>query len=139
MINLFTFESNDGEELKVVRPDLSDAAVHAREIFEDKQFRLIKTEKHPDWDDFAEIFNPQVMLAREVEDEDIPGLFFIGVDEFSTIKGFHDLAKHGHVWTVCDVEGVLWIVPGFHYVNRFAYVVTKKAHNFDKTPDYLYA
>lgn len=138
MINLFTFETADGETIQLVNRELSDATVHARSILQDKKFKLLRTERHPDWDDFAEVFNPQVMLQKEAEDEDIPGLFFISEKEFPTIKGFHDLAKAGHVWTVCDFDGILWIVPGFRFVNRFAYIVTKKAHAFDKTPDYLY-
>lgn len=138
LINLFTFENAAGESIQIAGREVSDATVHARELFHDEKFKLLRTERHPDWDDFAEVFNPQVMLERDVEDEDIPGLFFISEREFPSIRGFHDLAKNGHVWTVCDFDGILWLVPGFRSVNRFAHVVTKKAHNFDKTPDYLY-
>lgn len=44
-----------------------------------------------------------------------------------------------HVWTLYDGEedGKQWIRPGRHYVNRFAYFVTRKPWTED-TPDVLY-
>ena len=40
----------------------------------------------------------------------------------------HDPA---YLWTVLDGESgkSQWIVPGFHYVNRVCYIVTKIPHN----------
>ena len=32
-------------------------------------------------------------------------------------------------WTLVDVDGRLYLVPGIHYVNRMGYVVTRVPHN----------
>ena len=34
--------------------------------------------------------------------------------------------KKNHIWTVLDVDGVLYAVPGIHRVNRFGFLVTRK-------------
>jgi hypothetical protein len=35
-------------------------------------------------------------------------------------------ADPDHVWTVVDVDGNLIVVPGFHYVDRFLYIITEE-------------
>jgi len=45
-----------------------------------------------------------------------------------------DVVRHhdpAYLWTVLDGESGKdqWIVPGFHYVNRVCYLVTKNPHN----------
>ena len=54
------------------------------------------------------------------------GLETFGVD-LNLVCGL----DQNHVWTVvesgCDND--LWIISGFHYVNRICYLVTEKAHN----------
>ncbi len=32
-----------------------------------------------------------------------------------------------HLWTILDIDGDLYIVPGYHFVNSYGYVVTKEA------------
>lgn len=33
-------------------------------------------------------------------------------------------AAPDHIWTICDYEDSLVIIPGFHLVNRFGYLIT---------------
>jgi len=36
-----------------------------------------------------------------------------------------------YLWTVVDGESdSQWIIPGYHYVNRVCYLLTKRAHHF---------
>ena len=34
--------------------------------------------------------------------------------------------KKNHVWTVLDLDGDLYVVPGIHRVNQFGFMVTRK-------------
>lgn len=45
-----------------------------------------------------------------------------------------------HVWTVLDCDGRLLLAPGFHIVNRFAYVICRNAWGGEahEHPDYRY-
>lgn len=57
-----------------------------------------------------------------------------GLDSFmlETYGGELELARAAHkrdpakVWTVLDVDGDLWIAPGWHHVNRMGYAVSEK-------------
>ena len=31
------------------------------------------------------------------------------------------------VWTIVDVDGTLYVCAGFHFVNRFGYVITEES------------
>ena len=40
------------------------------------------------------------------------------------------------VWTIVECEGLWWISPGLHFVNRIGYLVTEEWRNGDRN-DYL--
>jgi hypothetical protein len=45
----------------------------------------------------------------------------------SYVRGMAQDAKtKKRVWTVVDVDGELCIIAGFHFVNRFGYIITEK-------------
>lgn len=77
-------------------------------------------------DDALEIIAERIKTAQyretlpEWEDE------FTGVEQPNggvMLERFIDRPEdESHLWTVTDVDGELYIVPGWHYVNRFDYV-----------------
>lgn len=138
MIKLFTFESDGEPEFVVSEENLENATWRAKEAFgEGRKFRLVSQEDHPDWDDFAETCEPRQMLEKDLEKDDITR-FFIEPSETHQVQGFNELAKCRRVWTVIDVDGVLWIAPGYHFVNRYAYIVTQHQHQDSESKTYLY-
>jgi hypothetical protein len=42
-----------------------------------------------------------------------------------------DAITKEHVWTLVDGDNEMVIASGYHIVNRVAYYVTNKPHNFD--------
>lgn len=42
-----------------------------------------------------------------------------------------------NLWTIVESEGLWWITPGLHYVNRLGYLLTQEKRNRDE-PSYLY-
>lgn len=45
----------------------------------------------------------------------------------------------GHLWTVLDCDGVLYLSPGFHFVNRINYVICRNPYDPDNPPsDVMY-
>lgn len=42
-----------------------------------------------------------------------------------------------HIWTLLDCDGKMYIVPGWHYVNRMNYFITKNPWK-DGQRDYRY-
>lgn len=47
-------------------------------------------------------------------------------DNGETIRDGVGAADSRTVWTVIDVNGVLYIIAGWHYVNRLGYVITEE-------------
>ncbi len=45
-----------------------------------------------------------------------------------------------YIWTLVDTDDEnLAILPGMHYVNRIAYIITKVPHNEEQCEEVLYA
>jgi len=54
-----------------------------------------------------------------------------GLETFGKDLEMADQYDPNYVWTVVDGEfDSQWIVPGFHFVNRVCYLITKRAHRF---------
>ncbi|HEY4755785.1 MAG TPA: hypothetical protein VIH28_07010 [Ignavibacteriaceae bacterium] len=47
-------------------------------------------------------------------------------EEAYILKMAQDEKTKKRVWTILDVDGKLIISAGFHYVNRFGYIITEK-------------
>lgn len=47
--------------------------------------------------------------------------------EHAHLKGVPDNC----VWSALDCDGAIYLVPGFHTVNHFGYVVSETPHNFE--------
>ena len=147
MTNIYTFHTADQSDSFVcASSSLEEAQQHARQIFEHDNFTLEHTVAKADWDDFELKYGPLRMLP---EDEDMdeeekqeaaqsPTYFFIDPCDTKKVTGFNDLAVAGHVWTVIDVDGLLSIVPGWHFVNRFSYIVTSRRWT-DESEEFVYA
>lgn len=42
------------------------------------------------------------------------------------------------VWTLVDCDGRLYVIPGWHWINRLGYFITQNPHSFEKTKDVKY-
>ena len=80
-------------------------------------------------------------LAGSTEGDKDVGTFLdedgkeVGYDRFETYGHDYKMvcaAKPDHVWTVVEAEGSLYLVPGWHYVNRLFYFITRYPADFDE-------
>lgn len=82
------------------------------------------------WDAFEERYKP--IQNHITNREEFNGWMFetYGADD----DYIRTLAKTepNRIWTIIDCDDDLIIVNGWHYVNRFAYVVTEIAFNEDE-------
>lgn len=39
---------------------------------------------------------------------------------------FVEKQEKNKVWTLVEVDGILYLIPGFHVVNRLNYIITKQ-------------
>ncbi len=88
--------------------------------------------EYPDFDEFGQPFtlmkNPFDASAA------LDGCSFGWVGaEWEMVRN----APSENLWTLIECEGLWWISPGFHYVNRIGYLLTNEARQADE-PDYLY-
>ena len=88
-------------------------------------------------DNFDEIFKPQINhfeRAKQpisVDDEDVcsfNGCMYetYGEEEEYVISIAQNEATKKRVWTVVEAGDDFIITAGFHYVNRFGYIITEK-------------
>jgi hypothetical protein len=52
----------------------------------------------------------------------------LGLETFGSDLALVSSLDHNFVWTVLDGEKDQWIVPGFHWVNRVCYLVSRNPH-----------
>lgn len=69
---------------------------------------------------FDEFYNKYQPIDNELGDEGF--LFETYGIELDYVKG----VPNNNVWTLVEVDGVLYIIPGFNIVNRLNYLVTKE-------------
>jgi hypothetical protein len=82
-------------------------------------------------DEFYEEFRP--LKNPLVDDAAFDGCMFETYgEELKYIEEHLDckFCKRG-IWTVLDVEGKLYFVSGFHFVNRFGYLLTEELVDVD--------
>ena len=114
---------------------LNDALSNAKErqIPVSLEPRVDLDGEYPDFDNF----NSRYTLVKNPFDVSaaLSGCAFgwIG-EEWETVRN----APPGCLWTLIDSEGVWWISPGLHYVNRLGYLLTNEMRRTDEC-DYLYA
>jgi hypothetical protein len=58
---------------------------------------------------------------RPIENTEGDFLFETYGSDLARIK----TTKPDHVWTLVEVEGIGYLIPGIHYVNRFGYFITE--------------
>lgn len=144
MINVYTFKGSDGEEIHIANDSLEEANDQARETFEGAPFFLFSTEQKPCWDDFETKYKPRRMRRRgesetSIDPDDCSASdYFIEPCDIKEVEGFHELTTANHVWTVVDCDGSLWVTPGYHFVNRYVYIVTEKKWK-DEKEQFMYA
>lgn len=88
--------------------------------------------EYPDFDGFSQRYT----LVKNPFDASaaLGGCAFGWVgEEWETVRN----TPSENLWTLIDCEGLWWISPGFHYVNRIGYLLTKQACRSDEW-DYLY-
>ena len=54
-------------------------------------------------------------------------------EEMETVRN----APSENLWTLIESDGLWWILPGFHYVNRLGYLLTNEPRKYDEQ-EYLY-
>ena len=79
-------------------------------------------------DEFYERFNPiKNHFYKNPEDCSFDGCMFETYGkELDYIKGLIDDGGKASVWTIEEVEGKMYFVSGWHFVNRFGYIVTNE-------------
>lgn len=79
-------------------------------------------EKIISWDEFGEQFKPTKNVITE-RDEFNGWLYETYGEDEAYIRRIAEQSPD-HVWTIVDV-GYLCIVSGWHFVNRFGYIITE--------------
>jgi hypothetical protein len=88
--------------------------------------------EYPDFDDFAQRYT----LVKNPFDpfSALGGCTFAWIGkEWETVRN----APPEKLWTLIDSEGLWWISPGLHYVDRLGYLVTNEERGADER-SYLY-
>lgn len=83
-------------------------------------------------DDFT-IFCKKFQPIMAEEDEYSLRLYHWGGEDAEELS----ITDPDKIWTLVDADGKLYIIPGYHYVNRMDYIVTKIPWDKD-TRDYKY-
>lgn len=77
------------------------------------------------YDEFETTFKP---IVNGLADEDGEGetRFETYGPELDRVKAEVAAGREAHAWTIVEGdEGDLFVVPGYHHVNRFAYLITE--------------
>jgi hypothetical protein len=88
--------------------------------------------EYPDFDDFRERYT--LVKNRFDSGSPLDGCVFGCVgEELEIVRN----APSENLWTLIESEGLWWISPGFHYVNRLGYLLTNEPRKTDES-QYLY-
>jgi hypothetical protein len=87
---------------------------------------IVKSFKKLKEDDFYEQFTPTI--NHLVHDAPFGGTMYetYGV-EIDFINEFAQGEFKAKLWTIEEVEGKMYYVSGYHYVNRFGYIITEES------------
>jgi len=113
-----------------------DTREQAEEVIEEKSWGdntyIDAWYTEDDWEEFESKFEP-VWHHKD------PERFLYETYGEDREKVVEWLDQHGpnKVWTVVDVDGVMWLTPGMRLVDRISYVLTKKPWE-DGEKDYLW-
>ena len=91
---------------------------------------IVKSFKTLTEDEFYERFNPiKNHFYENPEDCSFDGCMFETYgQEVDWINGLLKNANmYKKIWTILDCEGKLYITSGYHYVNRYGYLITSEA------------
>lgn len=89
-------------------------------------------------DEFYDLFKPQinhilrVKTSKEIKDEDITsfgGCMYETYDE--ELVYVLSLADKKRVVTILDTDGDLYLVSGYHFINRLGYLILEKPFEFE--------
>lgn len=69
---------------------------------------------------FDEFYDQYQPIENELGDE---GFLF---ETYGVELEYVQKVPNNTVWTLVEVDGVLYLIPGFHVVNRLNYLVTKE-------------
>lgn len=77
-------------------------------------------------DEFYEKYTPTI--NHLVHDAPFGGTMYetYGV-EIDFINDFKDSEHKAKLWTIVEAEGKMFYVSGYHYVNRFGYIITEES------------
>jgi hypothetical protein len=75
--------------------------------------------------EFAEKFKP--VLRPNTKDTDRADIYGTTPAEIALFEAKRKELGYDyyHVWTVVENDGILYLTEGYHYVNRFAYILTE--------------
>lgn len=148
MKNVYTFE-RDGQIAVVVADTLAEGIGKAETQMKEEQeeegdkaplteANLTATDKDvPDGDDFDAKFTLVKNAHVQEHQRAFHGCMFetFGEEMEQVIKAMDDTPAR--VWTIVDYEGVWFIAPGYHHVNRLGHLITKEDAG-EEEPDYVY-
>lgn len=83
--------------------------------------RVMSTRQVHDYDEWEVQFRPIKNSLRD--DAPYDGRMF---ETFGEEEDYVKRQDPRLIWTVLDCDGLLWLSPGWHFVNRFGYFVTQK-------------
>ncbi|MGD1084468.1 MAG: hypothetical protein ABSA47_06910 [Verrucomicrobiota bacterium] len=118
----------------VVVDALKDALSHAEElgITLTAQPSVVLEGYYPDFDDFRQHYT--LLKNRFDSSSALDGCLFGWVgQEWEAVRN----GPPKNLWTLIECEGLWWISPGFHYVNRLGYLLTTEPRKTDDQ-QYLY-
>lgn len=82
--------------------------------------------------DFYQKYNPefnQVILSKLTNKGDIENATSFGGCMYETFGEEVEYLKkipNNRIWTIIDEDGEMFIIAGYHFVNRLGYLVTKE-------------
>jgi hypothetical protein len=129
MTTIFTIKDTDGYAHDVIGDCLADAWARLCEPYEgdDEAPKFLKTgvrqRSVPDADDWVDKYKP--VRNHLVDDAPMDGAMFETFPPESDYVWEQHQKDPRRVWTEVDCDGVLYIIPGWHFVNRFGYYITE--------------
>jgi hypothetical protein len=77
-------------------------------------------------DNFSELFKPQQNHLDDNPSWDGTMFETFGVELDYVLSFANDFNKQKRVWTLIEVDGIMYISAGYHLVNRMGYFITEK-------------
>lgn len=76
-----------------------------------------------DFDIWFDTFKPETIESLETDDVS-PRMYETYGEEYEMVQKHIKEKGNEYCWTVVDANGKLYLIPGWHYINRLGYLLS---------------